>query len=122
MEIPMESCFFIILPVFVSILFIAVIVLIAVALIGKRTSAEISPKTEDGHPRLVRIPQKQTIAGICAGFAYKLGTPPWLVQVIWVVLAFGMGGVPLIAYPILWIVMPKASESPEDYDTRTERF
>ena len=75
----MESCFFIILPVFVSILFIAVIVLIAVALIGKPTSAEISPKTEDGHPRLVRIPQKQAIAGICAGFAYKFGIPTWMV-------------------------------------------
>ena len=96
-------------------------VVIAV-IIGKRTSIEISPKTEDGHPRLVRIPQKQAIAGICAGFAYKLGTPPWLVQVIWVVATLGLGGVPFIAYLILWMVMPKASESPEDYDTRTESF
>ena len=97
-------------------------VVIAV-IIGKRTSIEISPKTEDGASKVGSHPTtKQTIAGICAGFAYKLGTPPWLVQVIWVVATLGLGGVPFIAYLILWMVMPKASESPEDYDTRTESF
>ena len=96
-------------------------VVIAV-IIGKRTSIEISPKTEAGDPRLVRIPQRKTIGGVCAGFAYKFGIPTWLVQVIWVVATFGLGGVPLIAYIILAIVMPKASESPADYDTRTESF
>jgi phage shock protein PspC (stress-responsive transcriptional regulator) len=108
----------IILP-FIAVPVVAVLVAV---IIGKRTSIEISPKTETGEPRLVRIPQRKTIGGVCAGFAYKFGIPTWLVQVMLVVLIFGMGGVPLIAYPILWIVMPKASESPEDYDTRTERF
>ena len=115
---PLECLIFLILP-FIAVLVIAVI---AVVLIGKRTSTEISPKTEAGEPRLVRIPQKQTIAGVCSGFAYKFGVPTWLVQVVWVVATFALGGAPLIAYIILAIVMPKASEFPADYDTRTESF
>lgn len=108
----------------IVLLFIAMLVIVAITviLIGKRTSTEISPKTEADEPRLVRISQKWTVTGVCAGFAYKFGVPTWLVQVIWVVATFGLGGVPLIAYIILAIVMPKASESPVDYDTRTENF
>ena len=113
-----------------ALLFFAVIfaiLLIAIAIIrflipviGRRT--ELSPRSEAGDPRLVRFPQRATIGGVCAGFAYKFGVPTWMVQVIWVVLAFGMSGIPLIAYVIFWIMMPKASEFPVDYDTRTESF
>ena len=111
----------IVLP-FIAMLVTGVIAVIVVFLIGKRTSTEISPKTEADEPRLVRIPQRKTIAGVCAGFAYKFGTPTWLVQVIWVVATFGLSGIPLIAYLILAIVMPRAIESPEDYEARTESF
>ena len=111
-----------IVPVFVFTLFITMIVLLAVVLVRKRTPSAIAPKTEAGDPRLVRIIQRKTIGGVCAGFAYKFGTPSWIVQVLWVVLTIGLPGIPFIAYIVLWIMMPKASEFPGDYDTRTENF
>ena len=111
-----------IVPVFVFTLFITMIVVVAVVLVRKRTPSEISPKTEAGDPRLVRIIQRRTIGGVCAGFAYKFGIPPWIVQALWVVVAIGLSGIPFIAYIVLWILMPKASEFPGDYDARTENF
>ena len=114
--------FSLIVPVFVFTLFITMIVVVAVVLVRKRTPSEISPKTEAGDPRLVRIIQRRTIGGVCAGFAYKFGIPPWIVQALWVVVAIGLSGIPFIAYIVLWILMPKASEFPGDYDARTENF
>ena len=111
-----------IVPVFVFTFFITMIVVVAVVLVRKRTPSEISPKTEAGDPRLVRIIQRRTIGGVCAGFAYKFGIPPWIVQALWVVVAIGLSGIPFIAYIVLWILMPKASEFPGDYDARTENF
>ena len=76
---------------------ITAIVVLFVVILGKRPSTSTPPKTEAGDSRLVRIPQRQTIGGVCAGFAYKFGIPPWLVQALWVVVAIGLSGIPLIA-------------------------
>lgn len=107
----------------VFLLFAAVVIVLIVAaiirLIGRRT--EISPKSEAGDPRLVRFAQKETVGGVCVGLAYKFGIPPWVVKVTYVVLALGLPEI-LIVYLICWIMMPKASEIPADYGTRTERF
>lgn len=114
--------FTLVFQVFVFTAVITAIVVLVVVIIGKRPSTSISPKTEAGDPRLVRIPQRKTIAGVCAGFAYKFGAPIWIVQTLWVVVAIGLSGTLLIAYVVLWIMMPKASEVPDDYKTRTENF
>ena len=116
------TLFSLVFQVFVFTAVITALVVLFVVIIGKRPSTSTSPKTEAGDPRLVRIPQRQTIGGVCAGFAYKFGIPPWLVQALWVVVAIGLSGIPLIAYVVLWVMMPKASEVPDDYETRTENF
>lgn len=108
--------------IFILTALITAIVVLCVVILGKRPSTSTPPKTEAGEPRLVRIPQRQTIGGVCVGFAYKFGIPPWLVQALWMVVAIGLSGIPLIAYVVLWIMMPKASEVPDDYDARTESF
>ena len=62
----------------------ALVLLIGVFMMRNRT--EIPPKTPAGNPRRVRITQRRTIGGVCAGFAYKFGVPAWLARVIMVLL------------------------------------
>ncbi len=80
--------------------------------------ARVIEPIKDGKRQLARIKQKKIIGGVCAGFAYWLGLPTWLIRALLVILviSFGSG---LLAYIILWIFMPVAGELPGDYYERT---
>lgn len=82
--------------------------------------ARIIDPIKDGKRRLARIKQDKIIGGVCAGFAYWLGWPTWLVRALLVilVLTFGSG---ILGYIIFWIFMPVASELPSDYYERTSQ-
>ncbi len=71
-----------------------------------------------GSRKLVRILPKKKLGGVCAGFAYWLGWPTWVVRAAWVVLTLSVG-TGLVAYIVLWIFMPATNELPPDYDERT---
>jgi phage shock protein PspC (stress-responsive transcriptional regulator) len=45
------------------------------------------------------------IAGVCAGLARRWGMPVFLVRVLMV--AAGIAGFGLVAYPVLWVLMPR---------------
>lgn len=64
------------------------------------------------------LPQKEWIGGVCAGLAYWLGAPLWLVRLVWGA-AFFFYGVGLIPYLLLWIFVPNAGNLPADYAQRT---
>ena len=55
--------------------------------------------------RLYRSPAERRIAGICGGLAEYFNVDPVLVRVIFVVL-FLLSGIGLLAYIILWLVIP----------------
>jgi phage shock protein PspC (stress-responsive transcriptional regulator) len=60
-------------------------------------------------PRLTRSETDRVIAGVCSGLAAHFDLDPVLIRVAFVVGAmFGPG---LIAYIVLWIAVPKASEA-----------
>ena len=59
--------------------------------------------------QLMRSGRDKKIAGVCAGVAYYLDIDPTIVRVIWGVLAFCYG-VGIVAYIILWIIAPVASD------------
>ena len=59
--------------------------------------------------RLMRSSFDKKIAGVCAGVAHYLDIDPTIVRVIWGVLAFCYGA-GIIAYIILWIIAPVASD------------
>src|SRR2546425_4122143 len=59
----------------------------------------------DGH-RLTRSETDKRIAGVCGGLGEYFGIDPILIRVAFVLLAF-MGGTGVIAYVVLWIVLPK---------------
>jgi phage shock protein PspC (stress-responsive transcriptional regulator) len=51
-------------------------------------------------PRTGRI-----IAGVCAGVARRFGWQPWIVRLL-TVLSLLLPGPPILAYIILWILIP----------------
>ena len=73
---------------------------------------------KDESRKLMKIKPKKMIAGICAGFAYWLGWPTWIIRAL-LVAAVIFAGTGLLIYIILWIFMPSADELPPDYDERT---
>ena len=57
--------------------------------------------------RLTRS-QDQWIAGICGGIAQYFGWDKDLTRIIWLLLTLFTAGFPgIIAYLVLWILMPK---------------
>jgi len=72
----------------------------------------------DGRPKLTRIKPKSMLGGICAGFAYWLGWPTWILRALLVFLVL-FAGTGILAYIVLWILMPATDELPSDYDERT---
>ena len=59
--------------------------------------------------QLMRSWRDKKIAGVCAGVAHYFDIDPTIVRVIWGVLALGYGA-GIIAYIILWIIAPVASD------------
>ena len=57
--------------------------------------------------RLCRSRQNRTLAGVCGGIAEYLGWDPTLVRVAWIVFIL-LGGSGILAYLILWLVMPES--------------
>ncbi|MCB8968066.1 MAG: PspC domain-containing protein [Chloroflexota bacterium] len=57
--------------------------------------------------RLVRATDDRMVAGVAAGVAQYLNVDTTLVRLIFVLLALG-GGHGLLAYFVLWFIMPEA--------------
>lgn len=55
--------------------------------------------------RLYRSRTDKKIAGICGGMGKYFGIDPVIFRIIWLLLLLGMGA-GLLAYLILWLVIP----------------
>jgi phage shock protein PspC (stress-responsive transcriptional regulator) len=60
--------------------------------------------------RLTRRPEGKIIGGVCTGLAAFLGVDPVLVRVGFVLATVLGGGAGVIAYVVMWLVMPMAPE------------
>lgn len=58
------------------------------------------------------------LAGVCAGFAYCMGIPVWIVRFIWFC-SIWFYGVGLGAYILFAIFMPEWDKDPEDFELVT---
>lgn len=64
--------------------------------------------------RLTRSRTDRVIAGVCGGLASYLNIDPTLVRLICVILVFVSGGSLLLAYVVMWLIVPEeASGSTE---------
>src|SRR5438094_433484 len=70
------------------------------------STAGLSPQT-GGTKKLMRSSTDKKIAGVCAGLADYFDMDPTMIRLLWLiaVLCFGTG---LLAYVILWMVLPLA--------------
>lgn len=61
---------------------------------------------------------KRWIGGVCAGIAYTMGAPVWVVRLV-VLLAILFWGLGILPYLVLWILVPRWDALPPDFDART---
>ncbi len=61
--------------------------------------------------RLQRSRTEKLIGGVCGGLGQYFDIDPTIIRVIWVVITL-MGGAGILAYLILWVVVPLESPAP----------
>ena len=78
---------------------------------GAKQTVSTAPGTPaatcNGRKRLMRSSTDKKIAGVCAGLADYFDLDPTIIRVCWL-LAVLFAGTGLIAYIVLWIVLPIA--------------
>jgi len=73
--------------------------------------ATSSSKSTDGKPKkLYRSGKDKIIAGVCGGLAEHFDVDPLLVRVIAIVLLVGSLGFMMLAYLLLWVIIPRNPE------------
>ena len=71
--------------------------------------------------QLVRSTTDRKIAGVAGGLAAYLNLDPTLVRVLWVLTVIG-AGFGVLAYVILWIVLPEGEPTPPSVQIAEERY
>ena len=59
--------------------------------------------------RLARSHKDRLLGGVAGGLGEYLGVDPTLVRLLFVLAVVVTGGAVLLAYPVLWVVVPPAS-------------
>jgi phage shock protein C len=62
--------------------------------------------------RLYRSRTDSVLGGVCGGIADYLDVDPSIVRIIWAVLGIVTGGVFVVLYVVMWIVVPEAPAFP----------
>jgi phage shock protein C len=60
--------------------------------------------------KLYRSRTQKMLGGVCGGLGEYLDFDPTLVRIIWVVITL-MGGAGLLAYILMWIIVPEEPEA-----------
>ena len=55
---------------------------------------------------LTRPSEGRILGGVCAGLGRRIGLDPWPARLLFVLVLLVLPGCQLLAYPILWILMP----------------
>jgi phage shock protein C len=61
---------------------------------------------------LVRARDGRVLGGVLAGLGRRIGLEPWPARLLFVLALMLIPGSQLVVYPILWILMPQASDAP----------
>lgn len=71
--------------------------------------------------QLVRSTTDRKIAGVAGGLAAYLNLDATLVRILWVLAVFG-GGFGVLAYVVLWIVLPEGGSASPAVQIAEERY
>lgn len=72
-----------------------------------------------GYHRMYRDPDHRIIGGVCSGMGSFWNTEPWIIRVIFFILAM-MGGLGILIYLILYIVLPEAKTTSQKIEMKGE--
>ena len=72
---------------------------------------EQGPKSTQFGNTIVRPKHDRKLAGVCSGLGYYLKFDPTIVRLLWVIGTFATGGVAVLIYIILAIVLPEGDVS-----------
>jgi phage shock protein C len=64
--------------------------------------------TDAPYRRLLRPLDDRVVAGVCSGIGRYFGVDPVLIRVAFVIFAAVTWGAALIAYPVMWFLIPEA--------------
>ncbi|HEY0002645.1 MAG TPA: PspC domain-containing protein [Actinoplanes sp.] len=80
--------------------------------------------TETPYRQLLRPLDDRIVAGVCSGIGRYFGVDPVLIRVAFALLAVVTWGVALIAYPVMWFLIPDepAPAGPAWRDPRDPRW
>jgi phage shock protein PspC (stress-responsive transcriptional regulator) len=70
--------------------------------------------------KLRRAKQLAFLSGLCAGLAYQLECPLWIIRTVWFFALLLESKVILPLYLILWLFVPQWEKDPEDYERVTD--
>ncbi len=98
----------------------------AIAILGKpedigessRTSAGDKFSTP-GYHRMYRDPDNRILGGVCAGMGAYWNIEAWIVRIILLFLTVA-GGLGILVYIILWIVLPEAKTTAQKIEMKGE--
>jgi phage shock protein PspC (stress-responsive transcriptional regulator) len=72
-----------------------------------------------GYHRMYRDPDHRIIGGVCAGMGAYWNIEPWIVRIIFFILAM-MGGLGVLIYLVLYIVLPEAKTTAQKIEMKGE--
>lgn len=77
--------------------------------VSERTdySGEKEPGRATKHSSLFRTRHDRKLAGVCGGMGYYLKIDPTIIRLLWIIGTFATGGVAVLIYIILAIVLPE---------------
>jgi phage shock protein PspC (stress-responsive transcriptional regulator) len=68
----------------------------------------MTQQTQAPYKQLLRPLDDRIVAGVCSGVGRYLNVDPVLIRVAFAVLAVLTWGTALVAYPVMWFLMPEA--------------
>jgi phage shock protein C len=68
--------------------------------------------TDTAYRRLYRSRTNRMLGGVLGGIAEYSNLDPTVVRLLFVLLAFVTGGGTLLAYPVLWVIVPETPQQP----------
>jgi len=73
-----------------------------------------------GYHRMYRDPDHRIIGGVCAGMGAYWNIDPWIVRIIFLILAIVGVGLGVLVYLILYIVIPEAKTTAQKIEMKGE--
>jgi eukaryotic-like serine/threonine-protein kinase len=81
---------------------------------------QLSATHSSGKKRLFRSRSNKKIGGVCGGLADYFNMDPTLMRILWVVAFFGLGGLDLFVYLIMWVALPLETAGEEPAPARVK--